>query len=53
MGSLGPLSQPLIPYPMDYIVMAVAAIGVYFLGVYTAYETKDLKMMKERGLPVE
>jgi len=53
MGSLGPLSQPLIPYPTDYIVMAVAAIGVYFLGVYTAYETKDLKIMKERGLPVE
>ncbi len=53
MGSLGPLSRPLIPYPMDYMVMAVAAIGVYFLGVYTAYETKDLKMMKERGLPVE
>jgi len=38
---------------MDYIVIAVAAIGIYFLGIYTAYETKDLRMMKERGLPVE
>ncbi|MGC9072240.1 MAG: APC family permease, partial [Acidilobus sp.] len=53
LGSLGPLSSPLIPYPLDYVAMAVFSVVVYIVGVYTAYETSDLKDVKQKGLPIE
>lgn len=51
--SLGPLARPLMPYPLDYLAMAAVSLGIYFLGVITAYEKRDLRLVKERGLPLE
>ena len=53
MGSLGPLSTPMIPYPWDYITFAVLSLAVYFIAVELGYETKDLKEIKQKGLPIE
>lgn len=52
-GSLGPLPSPLIPYPWDYVAAAVFSLGVYFLGVYTSYKTKDLAEVELHGLRAE
>ncbi|MFB6470585.1 MAG: APC family permease [Vulcanisaeta sp. AZ3] len=52
-GSLGPLSTPLIPYPYDYITMAILSLIAYFIAVELGYEVKDLKEIKEKGLPIE
>jgi amino acid transporter len=52
-GSLGPLPEPIVPYPWDYLLAALVSLAVYFIGVYTAYETKDLRQIKEKGLPIE
>ncbi|MGC9179891.1 MAG: APC family permease [Vulcanisaeta sp.] len=52
-GSLGPLSTPLVPYPWDYVVAAILSLIVYFIAINLAYETKDLKQIKEKGLPIE
>jgi hypothetical protein len=42
-----------MPYPLDYLAMAAVSLGIYFLGVITAYEKRDLRLVKERGLPLE
>lgn len=31
--------------------MAAASLGIYFLGVLTTYEMRDLRLVKERGCP--
>ncbi len=50
---MGPLSTPLIPYPWDYITFAILSLVVYFIAINLAYETKDLRQIKEKGLPIE
>jgi len=52
-GSLGNLSTPAIPYPLDYLVWAAAALAIYYLAVNLAYETPDLREVRTGGLPVE
>ena len=52
-GSLGPLSTPIIPYPWDYITFAILSLITYFIAVQLGYETKDLKEIKQKGLPIE
>ena len=52
-GSLGPLPTPLVSYPWDYLLWAVLSLAVYFIAVRVAYLTKDLKQIKESGLPME
>ena len=52
-GSLGPMSSPLLPYPWDYVAMTAASLGVYFLGVYTAYKTDDLRDFEAHGIRPE
>jgi hypothetical protein len=50
---LGPLSTPIIPYPWDYITFAILSLITYFIAVQLGYETKDLKEIKQKGLPIE
>ncbi|WP_143701223.1 APC family permease [Vulcanisaeta thermophila] len=52
-GSLGPLSTPLIPYPWDYLVITLITLAIYYYAVRVAYETPDLREIKLRGLPIE
>jgi hypothetical protein len=47
------LSTPAIPYPLDYLVWAAAALAIYYLAVNLAYETPDLREVRTGGLPVE
>ncbi|MFP3178646.1 MAG: hypothetical protein RXQ96_06735 [Thermocladium sp.] len=53
MGSLGPLSTPIIPYPWDYLTWALLSLIVYLIAIKVAYLTTDLKQIKESGLPIE
>jgi len=49
MSYYGSLGINIIPFPYDYIIMAIMSLAIYFVAINTGYHTDKLKEYQETG----